>query len=315
MPIDPGQSSSSPAVPAQYPDVQGAAAPPATLRLNEAYAHCVALARCHHENFPVAMLLPRELRKPLAVIYAFARTVTDVANSRERSADERIMELAAIEAKLDILKAGGTLNDALFLALGNVLARYPLPTEALYDLLRGCRMDIEKTRYASFRELIEYCRCTANPVGRLLLYLYRMATPRTLACSDAICTAVQIIRILSEVGADYHERGRIYIPQDEMSRFGITEDHFRGRCPDEALTRLMRLQLDRVGRLLAAGAPLASVLRGRAGLEARIVLAASTRMLQRLAIRSDPFTRPVMRPRDWAWVVWRALARSRRSFR
>jgi hydroxysqualene synthase len=289
-------------------------APSATLRLNDAYAHCLAVARCHYDNFPVAaLLLPRDIRKPVAVVYAFARTVADLANSSERHAEERIMELAAIEAKLDIVKAGGTLNDALFLALGNVMARHPLPTEAFYDLLRGCRMDIEKTRYASFRELIEYCRCTANPLGRLLLHLYRAATPRTLACSDAICTAVQIIRVLSEVGSDYHERGRIYVPQDEMARFGITEDHFRGSYPDEALSRLVGLQLDRVRRLLAAGAPLAGVLKGRAALEVRLVLAAAVRTLHRLEMRSHPFARPVLRPGDWAWVAWQAMTRSERS--
>jgi squalene synthase HpnC len=316
MRMDPTHSNPPPAVPTPYPDVHRAQAPSATLRLQDAYAHCLALARCHYENFPVAsLLLPRELRKPVTVIYAFTRTATDLASRSEQTAEERIMALAGLEAKLDILKAGGTLTDALFVALAHVLARYPLPTEALYDLLRGCRMDVERTRYASFRELIDYCRCTANPVGRLLLHLYRTATPPTLACADAICTAVQLMRVIGNVGADYHQRGRIYLPQDEMARFGVTEEHFRGRYSDEPLFRLVGLQLDRVRRLLAAGAPLAASLKGRARLEVRLVLSSAACMLQRLQTRQDPFTRPGLGPRDWVWIGWRAVSRRKRSVR
>jgi squalene synthase HpnC len=243
------------------------------------------------------------------VIYAFARTLDDLADEGRLNATERLLHLAGYEAKLDIIKAGGCLNESLFLALADVLRQHTLPVQPFYDLLAAARLDVVKKRYASFAELTEYCRYSANPIGRLLLYLYHAGTPRNLGYSDAICTALQLINLLQDLAQDYHDRGRIYLPQDEMTRFGVTEAHLRGHSRDAALRRLIEFQIERTQRLLQTGAPLARALNGRVGLEMRLIVWGGERLLQLLKAREDPFSRPCLSRSDWAWTIWHALFR------
>jgi squalene synthase HpnC len=252
-------------------------------------------------------MLPRRLRGPVAVIRAFARSVNELVDEGRFNASERLMHLAGYEAKLDIIKAGGFLNESLFLALADTVRQHALPMQPFYDLLVAARLDVVKKRYTHFAELMEYCRYSANPVGRLLLHLYGAETPRDLGYSDAICTALQMIGFIQNLAQDYHGRGRIYLPQDEMARFGVTEAHIRGRCNDAALRRLIDFQIERAQRLLQAGAPLGKALRGRAGLEMRLLLAGGARRLHLLRTRRDPFLRPRLTKRDWAWMIWRVL--------
>lgn len=276
--------------------------------LERAYADCLRLAGSHYENFPVASwLLPRALRRPVAVIYAFARTADDLADEGDATPQARLAGLDAMSALLDAIAAGAPQDTALGRALADTVRTHALPLEPLRDLLSAFRQDVVKSRYADFGQVMDYCRRSANPVGRLLLHLLHDDDPRHIASSDAICSALQLINFHQDLHQDYLERGRIYLPQDEMTRFGVTEEHLRERRNDLALRQLMQLQYERARRLLRAGAPLAKQLRGRFGFELRLTVLGADRVLERLMRGADPFARPRLDLADWARIVWRAL--------
>ncbi len=280
-----------------------------TTALEQAYAECLAMTRAHYENFPVASwLLPRALRRPVAVIYAFARQADDLADEGEATAEQRLAGLDEFNARLDAIDSGAPGTDALSLALNDCIARHALPIGLFRDLLSAFRQDVTQKHYADFGELMEYCRRSANPIGRLLLHLQGHTDARDLACSDAICSALQLINFYQDLAQDYDENQRIYIPQDEMARFQVSEDHFRTRRSDIGMQRLMQLQYERAFKLLRAGAPLARRLPGRFGLELRMTVLGGRRILQSMdRNRSDVFARPRLRRADWLAICWQAL--------
>lgn len=277
--------------------------------LERAYADCLALARAHYENFPVASwLLPRALRRPVAVIYAFARQADDLADEGELAPEARLAGLDALDALLDGIAAGAPQTTALGLALADVIRRHRLPLELFRDLLSAFRQDVTEKRYAHFGEVMDYCRRSANPIGRLLLHLLERTDAHDLACSDGICSALQLINFYQDLAQDYAEHGRIYIPQDELQRFGVDEEHFRARRTDFAMQRLMQHQYDRAFRMLRAGAPLAKRLPGRFGFELRMTVLGGRRILEYLdRNRADVFARPRLTRRDWLKIAWQAL--------
>ena len=283
--------------------------------LERAYADCLASARSHYENFPVASwLLPRALRRPVAVIYAFARQADDIADEGDLAAEARLARLAELDELLDGIAAGvpptTSADPGLALALADVIGRQRLPIGLFRDLLSAFRQDVTQKRYANFGEVMDYCRRSANPVGRLLLHLQGCTDTRDLACSDAICSALQLINFYQDLGQDYAENGRIYLPQDEMQHHGVDESHFRERRTDFGMQQLMRNQYARTFRLLRAGAPLARRLPGRFGFELRLTVLGGRRILERLdQNRTDVFARPRLTRNDWARIVWRALRR------
>lgn len=282
-----------------------------TFTLPDAYAHCLRLARSHYENFPVAsVFLPKRLREPISVIYAFARTADDFADEGDLAPEVRLAKLDAYVAGLDAIKNGSAIDDPVFIALKDVMSRHALPAQLFYDLLTAFRMDVTKQRYANYDEVLYYCRHSANPVGRLLLHLYDLATPVNLAHSDAICSALQLINFWQDIGQDYHENNRIYLPQDEMARYDVTEDHLRQSRTDAAMRSLMAMQIERTRCLMLSGAPLGRVLPGRMGFELRLTYHGGLRVLQALeSQRDDAFTRPRLKAKDWLAMMWGALAR------
>lgn len=277
--------------------------------IQAAYAHCLRMARNHYENFPVASLaLPARLRKPVSAIYAFARTADDIADEGDLTDEARLAGLAELERRLDLLKDETVPDDPIFIALHHALMHHGLTLEPFHDLLKAFRMDVVKKRYADFGEVMAYCRCSANPIGRLMLQLFDAATPRNVGCSDAVCSALQLINFLQDIAQDYHERGRIYLPQDEMARFGVDEAHIRELRSDAAMQRLIVFQAERAGRLLQAGVPLGRALKGRIGFELRLIMQGGARILQAVrAGRGDVFARPRLGTGDRLWMLWRAL--------
>lgn len=265
-------------------------------------------AHRHYENFPVASwLLPRRLRTPVALLYAFARRADDIADEGDAAPTERLQQLEEMESALDRARTGLACNDPGIGALAVVMNAYQLPWQALYDLLSAFRQDVEVTRYADFAALADYCRRSANPVGALLLHLYGAATPGNLERSDAICTALQLLNFLQDLDADLQQRGRIYLPQDEMTRFGVCESDLRQRRTTPAVQQLLALQLERAASLLAEGAPLTRALPGRAGLELRAIVAGGRRIRDKLHARPNPYQRPRLHAGDWLAVFWSAL--------
>lgn len=275
-----------------------------------AYAHCGELVRRHYENFPVASrLLPGRMREPVAVIYAFARGADDFADEGDRLPDKRLALLNGWEAKLDAAAAGAPPDDPVFLALADVLQTHDLPVQLFRDLVEAFRMDVRQNRWPDFVAVLEYCRHSANPVGRLLLALHGNTEEQDLAQSDAICTALQLINFWQDLGQDIDENDRCYLPQDEMARYGVTIEQLRAHRVDDRLRELMRFQRVRAEELMRDGAPLAKRLGGRFGFELRLVVHGGLRILERLeAAADDPFRRPRLGKLDWAALMLRAAA-------
>ena len=189
--------------------------------------------------------------------------------------------------------SSGTIPDApLYRALADTIRQNNLPIVLFHDLLSAFRQDVHKNRYADFGEVMDYCRRSANPIGRLLLHLTGQATERNLAMSDALCSALQLINFLQDIEQDYRENGRIYIPQDEMQRFAISEEDIGQRRNSLQLRQLLQHQVQRASKLLRAGSPLGKVLKGRFGLELRAVILGGARILEKLYLQDDIFSRP-----------------------
>lgn len=272
---------------------------------HQAYQACLRRAAQHYENFPVASrLLPGRLRGPIAAIYTFARTADDLADEDPRPPAQRRADLLSLQQRLHHLGDPAIEQDPYWQALADTLQRYALPRQPFIDLTEAFIQDLETTRYATFGEVMEYCRRSANPVGRLLLHLTQDDDARNLAYSDAVCSALQLINFYQDLWQDYSELGRIYIPLDEMQACGVSERHWQERINDAAMHRLMQMQYQRADRLLRAGAPLGRRLSGRMGLEIRAIINGGARVLWHLQRQTDPFGRPRLRGRDW-WVILR----------
>ena len=265
----------------------------------------------HYENFPVAsVLLPRELRRPVELIYAFARRADDFADEGDGPASERLARLNDFSHELDRIEAGKPPRQALFVDLAPVIAAYGLPIPLFRDLLSAFSQDVVKARYADFGEVLDYCRRSANPVGRLLLHLYRATEPRNLACSDDICTSLQLINFWQDVEIDFR-KDRIYLPRDEMAEYGVSESQIANREANDAWRALMLFQIERTQAMMQAGEPLGRRLPGRIGLELRMIVAGGSKILEKLrAAEGDVFRkRPVLGPLDWIFMFCRSLAR------
>lgn len=277
--------------------------------LQAAYRHCAALAAAHYENFPVASrLLPRRLREPIAVIYAFARSADDYADEGEFTPAERLALLDQYRVQLDATLGDAALTDPVFIALRDVIATHHLPPQLFHDLLSAFRSDVTTQRYATFDALLNYCRHSANPVGRLLLHLYGAAAPANLQYSDAVCSALQLINFYQDLAQDINENNRIYIPLDELARFSVSEDDLRQQRDSAALRALLDYQIDRARSMLLRGAPLGTILHGCIGFELRLVIHGGLRVLDRLQQRRDTvFARPRLTRIDWLAIFWKAI--------
>ena len=264
----------------------------------------------HYENFPVAsVLLPASLRAPVELIYRFARTADDFADEGDLSNEERLALLAGFSAELLKIEAGRIPQTALFKELAPMIAERRLPVGLFHDLLSAFAQDVTRKRYADLADVLDYCRRSANPVGRLLLVLYGAATPQNNAWSDTICSALQIINFLQDIAIDY-ANGRIYMPQDELAKYAIGEAQFAAREANAAWREFMAFEVARARAMLLAGAPLGRVLRGRLGLEMRMIIAGGERILRKIENNGyDVFRRrPVLRSPDWALMFARTFS-------
>jgi phytoene synthase len=263
----------------------------------------------HYENFPVASwLLPAGLREPVEIIYRFAREADDIADEGDDPQEARLERLNHFYAQLALIGLGETPEEPLFRDVARVVRRNDLPPLLLRDLLDAFSQDVTKTRYADYAELLEYCRRSANPVGRLLLHLFKRTSAADLEQSDAVCSALQLANFWQDVALDF-AKGRIYLPQDEMARERVTEAHIAEQRCDDAWRALMAFQVQRTRELMLAGAPLGQRLRGRVGLEIRATVQGGLRILEKIERAGfDVFRRrPVLRALDWPGILARAL--------
>ncbi len=263
----------------------------------------------HYENFPVAsILLPRHLRYPVQIIYAFARQADDFADEGNDEPEVRIRKLQAFNTELDHIAQGEISAIPLFQDLASVIKAHQLPLSYFRDLLDAFSQDVRKTRYANFAEVMDYCRRSANPIGRLLLHLYGRNDARELAMSDGICSALQLINFLQDIAIDY-QKGRIYLPQDELAKYNITEHQLARGETNDLWWPFMQFQIARAQKLLQAGAPLGKQLPGRIGLELRLIVLGGDRILNKLhTSKGDIFHhRPVLKKIDWLSMIYRAV--------
>ena len=262
----------------------------------------------HYENFPVASpLLPPELRAPIRVIYAFARSADDLADEGDATAEQRIASLTAYETELDRIDAGQPPESDLFRRLAATIRQHGLETKPMRDLLSAFRQDVRQIRYTDFDSLLDYCARSANPVGRIMLALTGERREALLAQSDAICSALQIINFLQDVAIDM-QKSRIYLPQEDLKRFGVTEAQIEQANADERWRSLMKFEVERARQMMLEGAPLALKVGGRLGWELRLIVQGGLRILEKIeAVNYDVFRRrPVLGGADWLLMSWRA---------
>ena len=258
----------------------------------------------HYENFPVAsLLLPAALRAPVEVIYRFARNADDFADEGSDPAEMRLQKLQRYREQLDAP------DEPLFHEIRKIVREHELPMQLFRDLLDAFAQDVVKNRYADFAEVLDYCRRSANPIGRLVLALCKQDSPQNLRHSDCICSALQLINFWQDVRVDFETKNRVYLPQDEMRRFAVGEAQLRERRCDAAFRELMRFQVERARRLMLEGRPLVENLAGRLRLEIAVTVQGGLRILEKLERAGyDMFRRrPVLKALDWPLLFLRAF--------
>ena len=279
----------------------------AATSLERAYAHCEAIARRHYENFPVASLaVPRHLRPHVCAIYAFARGADDFADEPE-FAGRRLESLDAWERALD-RSLEGTADDPVFIALADTVNRCELPVGLLRDLLDAFRQDCTVSRYGSWADLVDYARRSANPVGRMVLWLFGHRDAERAARSDAICTALQFTNFWQDVAVDL-AKDRIYLPSDARQRHGVSEGDLKEGRLHDGFRALLAEMCAATRELYGQGRPLLAMVRGRLALELRLVWMGGRRVLDRIEDEGyDVFGhRPTLGAADRAGVLARAL--------
>jgi squalene synthase HpnC len=291
--------------------------------VDAAYAACERIARQHYENFPVAsLLLPAAMRPHVAAIYAFARAADDFADEGDRTPHERLALLDDWGRRLSETVGGAPVvrpglelrvpspeSDAVFLALGHTIRACSLPAGLFEDLLSAFRQDVVTNRYATWAEVMDYCRRSANPVGRLVLRVAGHADDQLDRASDAVCTALQLTNFWQDLEGDW-QKGRLYVPRDECERFGARESDLDARVMSAAWREALSEMAARTRRLFAEGRAVCDGLSGRLRYELRLTWLGGVRILDRLEQAGfDVFTaRPALGSADVPALLWGAVA-------
>jgi len=282
----------------------------------------------HYENFPVASwLVPPNLRPAIVAIYRFARMADDLADEGDLSPHQRLHALSHCRKQLESIQSGRIeavsssdhhethSTDPIFEPLARIVDQYQLPLTLFFDLLSAFEQDVTQQRWADDASISDYCRRSANPIGRLMLALVGMNGIEQLHQSDAICTALQRINFLQDLGLDW-KRGRLYLPLDELEAFGLREADIDSAVygrhrPSSALLKLLAQEHHKASALLRKGFPLCQEIPGRLGLEITATVAGGTQILKRIEqLNFDTTrTRPVLGIQDWLIIGFRTLTR------
>lgn len=284
--------------------------------LDRAYAACERLARQHYENFPVASwLLPSRTRPHVAAVYAFARTADDFADEGVRPAAERHRLLDGWRDRLHACvrdtgrtDASAPDEDLFFAALGETIRTCRLPVSLFEDLLSAFRQDVTKRRYDSWDEVLDYCRRSANPVGRLVLRIAGHEDAALDRSSDALCSALQLANFWQDLARDW-AKGRLYVPREEYRAAGADETDLDRGCLTPAWQCALARAAARTHVLFKDGRAVCDEIGGRLRWELRLTWLGGTRILERLEAEGfDAFRhRPALRAIDAPVLIWRAL--------
>jgi phytoene synthase len=273
--------------------------------LRAAYAECRQLASRHYENFPTASyLVPRDKRDALAAVYAFARYADDVAD--EPGVENRLEKLADWRAKLDASYAG-KIDHPVFLALHDSAERFQLSRENFENLLRAFESDVVVNRHPNFNSLLAYCTCSANPVGRLVLELFGYHDAHLFELSDNICTALQLTNFWQDIAVDF-SRDRIYLPQEDMARFGYSLDNLRAGVVNNQWRQFLAFEIARTRELFEQGRSLPEEVHRKLRTQLRLTWLGGTEILAQIeAVQYDIFQRrPSLGKWDFLRLYWRA---------
>ncbi|MEX1199150.1 MAG: squalene synthase HpnC [Methylophaga sp.] len=287
---------------------------PTDPQVQAAYHYCQKFARAHYENFPVAsVLLPKKLRSPVAAIYTFARQADDIADEGDATVTTRLQQLDEFHRQLQaIANQNITTIDPLWTALADCIRQHDLPVLLFADLLQAFRQDVTVKRYANLAEVLEYCRYSANPVGRLVLHLNNSLTDSQLHQSDSICTALQLINFFQDIEQDYLEKNRIYLPQDRLEAAGIDDSQLLAR-DTRNLSVVLRPLYQYTMQLMQEGYHLGMTLTGRLGWEIRAMTLGGIEALSLLIQQPDHalLSRPRLTQRQHLYVLINALSKCR----
>jgi len=281
------------------------------MSVEEAFLYCERVARAHYENFPVgSVLVPAAIRKHVYSIYAFARTADDFADEGydgDLTVETRLALLEDWRRQLDSC-VRGIANHPVFVALSATIDELNLPVGLFEDLLSAFTQDVVKNRYRDFGEVIDYCRRSADPVGRLMLALFGHRDAELDRMSDSICTGLQLANFWQDVSVDIL-KDRIYLPEDEMSEFGVTADDLRSGRLSDGFRSLMKFQVDRTRGIFEKGRGLPKRLSGRLAVEMRLTWLGGMRILDRIRLQGyDTLSRrPVITGADKVRLVFQAI--------
>jgi len=287
----------------------------------EAFAYCSRLTRSHYENFPVgSILIPGPIQPAIHSLYAFMRTADDFADEYRSPGDEaeRLTYLKTWGQMLTECEQGEP-RHPVFIALKRTLQQYRLPIQWLQDLLHAFTLDVTVRRYEAYSDILDYCRYSANPVGRLILTLFGYRDEELYRLSDSICTALQLANHWQDVSIDL-DKDRIYLPQEDLKRFGVVFSPSSSAVDGSPAAafgndnmgkfrQLLAFEVARARELFSAGRPLPEKVRGRLRLELRMTWLGGVRVLDKIErVHYDVFQRrPILTKMDWFWIGCRAL--------
>ncbi len=266
------------------------------------------LAAKHYENFPVSsFLIPEQLKQDVAIVYWFARTADDFADEGSESDEKRLENLFKFEKELS-LSLEGKSADEYFIKLNETKKKYSLKKEYFFDLLSAFKQDVIKKRYQNYDELKDYCRRSANPIGRIILDLFKIKNDEATKYSDMICTALQLTNFYQDTAIDFY-KGRIYYPAEEMKRFGVTEKMFELNEFNSNVKSLVQYNIERTQSLFDEGKNLLNYLDGRLKLEIKWTIAGGEKILHK--IRKNDFNvffeRPILSKFDYIFILLRSI--------
>ncbi len=280
--------------------------PKLPVTLKEAFAICSKITANHYENFPVASVaLPKKLRPYVSAVYAFARTADDFADEAE-FAGRRMEKLEEWSTLLSQMQSGIPTHP-IFIALKDTAQKFDIPTTLFEDLITAFKMDCTIKNYATFDDLLHYCRHSANPVGRIILHIFGYTSPELMDYSDAICTALQLTNFWQDIAVDL-EKNRIYIPQEDLMRFKYSEKELQEYVINDSLKALILFEINRTRDLFLQGKPLCGQVHGRLGFELRLTWAGGMTILDKILENDcNVFKRPILKKLDYIRMVFQSL--------
>lgn len=276
--------------------------------IEASFHFCSKIALEHYENFPVgSWIVPRDKRKYVHAIYTFARKADDFADEKKYKEEERLHLLEDWGNKLRSCVIENP-EEPVFIALRETIRKFDIPVELLGDLITAFKLDLINKRYKSRKDLLSYCRYSANPVGRIVLFLFGYKDPELHRLSDFICTALQLTNFWQDISIDL-EKDRVYLPAEDMERFGYNEKDLRSHILNSTFINLLKSEIDFTKGLFKEGLPLCNSVSKRLSLELKAVWSGGMKILEKIEKNGyDIFNnRPVINIFDKAKIISKTL--------